>query len=164
MVNPASSVARAFLTPLNASCASERSRGSRTSAPVSVADEVGMAVDEPGNDGVLGEIDDTSAGGNLGGGGLNRLDAVSTDHDHPVAQDLPFVYVNEPAGSNRHDFRCRGLGQGGLAEAREDGRRRKPENRLQHAGHLMLGEWRGPARSRAPPAGGIYHRPESQAN
>ncbi len=38
-----------------------------------------MAVDEAGQDGIPGEVDDPGARGNLGGAGLNRLDAVAPD-------------------------------------------------------------------------------------
>jgi hypothetical protein len=52
------------------------------------AHQVGVAIDQPGHDGVTGEIDDARAGGRAGGPGLDRLDAVAPDHDQPIAQHI----------------------------------------------------------------------------
>ena len=123
MVNPASRVARAFRTPLNASCASERSSGCSTSAAMASPIRWVWQSMRPGSDGVPGEIDHPGAGGNLGGAGLDRLDAVAPDHDQPGRADLALVYVHQPAGPNRDDFRSAVWAKAGLAEARE---RRSP--------------------------------------
>ncbi len=71
--------------------------------------DVGVGVDEAGEDGGVGEVDDVEAGGRLGGGGGDFYDAVVLDDDDLVFERRVGGAVDEGAGADDGDpFGCGG--------------------------------------------------------
>ena len=72
--------------------------------------QVGVAVDQAGEHGGFGEVDDLGACGNLRGvRGLHRLDALALDDDDHVLADVVAGGVEEAAGANVSDDGLRRL-------------------------------------------------------
>ena len=76
--------------------------------------DVGVAIDEAGEDGGLAEVDDVGAGGDLDlVGGSDAGDFFAVDHDDLVAQHLAIPDIEEMPGADVGVGRVGGEDDGG---------------------------------------------------
>jgi hypothetical protein len=85
-------------------------RGRGHACELHVADQVAVAVDEPGQDGEAGQVEDADAVGGRLAVAEDRLDRAVGDEKLPLAQDLARIDVDDPRAADDervgHGGRC----------------------------------------------------------